>query len=49
MNILKRDFKENQIIIASIYDYSFSQVNKVELVDQLLNQMIEVENANENP
>lgn len=48
MNILKRDFQENQIIIASIYDYSFSKVNKVELVDQLLNQMIAVENADEN-
>lgn len=48
MNILKRDFQENQIIIASIYDYSFSKVNKVELIDQLLNQMIAVENADEN-
>lgn len=48
MNILKRDFQENQIIIASIYDYSFSKVNKVELVDQLLNQMIAVEKADEN-
>lgn len=48
MNILKRDFKGNQIIIASIYDYSFSKVNKVELVEQLLNQMIAVENTDEN-
>lgn len=47
MNILKRDFNENQIIIASIYDYSFSKVNKIELVDQLLDQMIVVENADE--
>lgn len=45
MNILKRDFKENQIIIASIYDYSFSKVHKIELIDQLLEQMVIVDNA----
>ncbi len=45
MNILKRDFKENQIIIASIYDYSFSKVHKIELIDQLLEQMVVVDNA----
>lgn len=44
MNILKRDFKNNQIIIASIYDYSFSEVNKVVLEDQLLEPMISFEN-----
>lgn len=44
MNILKRDFKENQIIIASIYDYSFSKVHKIELIDQLLDQMVIVDN-----
>ena len=46
MNILKRDFKENQIIIASIHNYSFSEIHKVELVDQLLNQLVAVENIN---
>ena len=45
MNILKQDFKENQIIIASIYDYSFSKVHKIELIDQLLDQMVVVDNA----
>jgi len=45
MNILKRDFKGNQIIIASIYDYSFSKVHKIELIDQLLDQMVIVDNA----
>lgn len=45
MNILKRDFKDNQIIIASIYDYSFSKVHKIELIDQLLDQMVVVDNA----
>lgn len=45
MNILKRDFKENQIIIASIYEYSFSKVHKIELIDKLLNQMGVTENV----
>ena len=36
MNILKRDFCNNQIIIASIYEYSFSKVNKVVLENSLL-------------
>ena len=45
MNILKRDFKDNQIIIASIYDYSFSKVNKIELKDKLLDQMVIVDNV----
>lgn len=40
MNILKRDFKENQIIIASIYEYSFSEIHKIELEGQLLNQLV---------
>ena len=44
-NILKRDFNENQIIIASIYDYSFSKVNTIELIEQLLDQMVVVDNA----
>lgn len=44
MNILKRDFKENQIIIASIYDYSFPKVHKLELIGQLLSQMVVVKN-----
>lgn len=43
MNILKRDFKDNQIIIASIHDYSFSKIHKVELVDRLLNQIVAVD------
>lgn len=40
MNILKRDFKENQIIIASIYDYSFPNIHKIELAGSLLNQLV---------
>ena len=48
MNILKRDFKDNQIIIASIYDYFFSKVNKIELKDQLLDQVILVDKVDKN-
>ena len=44
MNILKRDFKENQIIIASIYDYSFPKIHKIELIDQLLDEMVIAKN-----
>ena len=40
MNILKRDFTDNQIIIASIYGYSFSKINKVELDERLIDQVI---------
>lgn len=36
MNILKRDFKDNQIIIASIYEYDFEKVNKTVLEGSLL-------------
>lgn len=36
MNILKRDFKDNQIIIASIYEYDFEKVNKIVLEGSLL-------------
>ena len=36
MNILKRDFPDNQIIIASIFEYNFQEVNKIEIVENLL-------------
>lgn len=36
MNILKRDFKDNQIIIASIYEYDFEKINKIVLEGSLL-------------
>ena len=42
MNILKRDFSENQIIIASIYDYSFTKVKKIVLENSLLEPVINV-------
>ena len=36
INILKRDFSENQIIIASIHKYDFEKINIIELSDHLL-------------
>lgn len=36
MSILKRDFSENQLIIASIYEYDFDNLNKVEIVGRLV-------------
>lgn len=37
MSILKSDFSENQIIIASIYDYYFDEQNVIEIEDHLIN------------
>ncbi len=36
VDILKRDFSDNQIIIASIFDYSFDSVNRIEIKDHLI-------------
>lgn len=36
MDILKRDFSDNQIIIASIFEYDFKNINKIEIINQLL-------------
>ncbi len=36
MNILKRDFSDHQIIIASIYEYDFNPINKIEIVNRLI-------------
>lgn len=36
INILKRDFSDHQIIIASIYEYDLPEVNKIELKKSLL-------------
>lgn len=40
MKILKRDFKENQIVIASIYRYSFPEIHEIKLEKNLLDQMV---------
>lgn len=36
MDILKRDFNDHQIIIASIFEYDFDVVNRIEIVDRLM-------------
>lgn len=36
VNILKRDFSDNQIIIASIFRYAFDEVNTIEIIDRLI-------------
>lgn len=36
INILKRDFSDNQIIIASIFEYDFDEVNRIEINNRLL-------------
>ena len=36
INILKRDFSGNQIIIASIFQYDFDSVNLVEIKNRLI-------------
>ena len=40
MNILKRDFSDHQIIIASIYSYDFSELNTITIDDHLIDQEI---------
>ena len=36
VNILKRDFAENQIIIASIFEYDFDEVELIEIKNRLI-------------
>ena len=36
MDILKRDFTDHQIIIASIYNYDFDELNVIEIVNRLI-------------
>lgn len=36
VNILKRDFADNQIIIASIFQYDFETVNVIEINNRLI-------------
>ncbi|MGI5960220.1 MAG: AAA family ATPase [Massiliimalia sp.] len=39
INILKRDFSDNQIIIASIFQYDFSDVNVIEINNRLIENL----------
>lgn len=43
MNILKRDFSDHQIIIASIFEYSFEKVNKIEIKEKLMEDLMQVD------
>ena len=36
IEILNRDFSDNQIIIASIYEYDLADTNKIEIFDHLI-------------
>ena len=36
IKILKRDFSDNQIIIASIYEYDLININKINIVNRLI-------------
>lgn len=36
MNILKRDFSDHQIVIASIFEYDFDNINQIEIEDKLI-------------
>lgn len=40
MGILKKDFSGNQIIIASIFDYDFEDVNRIEIEDRLVEMRV---------
>lgn len=39
MQILNRDFKDNQIIIASIFEYKFDKLKKIEITGSLINEL----------
>lgn len=43
MDILKRDFSDHQIIIASIFEYDFDPINVIEII----NRLVEIELTNE--
>lgn len=36
VNILKRDFSDNQIIISSIFEYDLSNMNRIEIINRLI-------------
>ena len=41
MNILRRDFADHQIIIASIFDYDFHNINRIELKNVLIDEPVD--------
>lgn len=40
MDILKRDFSDHQIIIASIFEYDFDEIKRIEIVNHLIESNI---------
>lgn len=40
MTILKRDFSDHQLIIASIFSYNFDAINSIEIIDRLIDSEI---------
>lgn len=41
MQILSRDFSQNQIIVASIYEYEFKHIKRIDIKDRLIDQQVE--------
>ncbi len=41
INILNRDFSDNQIIIASIFEYDLNNIHKITIKDRLIDTIIE--------
>ena len=40
MDILKKDFSDNQTIISSIFEYNFYEANKIDIKNMLLEEII---------
>lgn len=39
IDILNRDFSDNQIILASIFQYDIDNINVIEIEDRLINEL----------
>ena len=39
IDILNRDFTDNQIIIASIFQYDIDNINVIEIKERLINEL----------
>ncbi|MFI3174380.1 MAG: hypothetical protein R3Y53_04150 [Bacillota bacterium] len=42
MNLLKRDFVDNQLVIASIFNYDFKEINRIEIKNRLIDSEINI-------
>ena len=45
MDILKRDFSNHQIIIASIFEYDFDPLNVIEIINRLIETEVKIEDG----